>query len=66
MFPPDLLCPPATSHALAAAWKDAEVRIYHDAGHAFLNPDHGMGHEESARDAWPRAVAFLKSHTAQT
>jgi len=50
---------------LRGAGKDAEVRIYHDAGHAFLNPDHGMGHEESARDAWPRAVAFLKSHTAQ-
>jgi carboxymethylenebutenolidase len=50
---------------LKAAGKDAEVRVYPDAGHAFMNPDHGMGHEESAQDAWPRAVAFLKSHVTQ-
>jgi carboxymethylenebutenolidase len=47
---------------LKAAGKDAEVRVYPDAGHAFLNPEHGMGHEESAQDAWPRAVEFLRSH----
>lgn len=41
------------------AGKDFDVRIY-DAGHAFLNPDHGMGNEAAAADAWPRAVAFLK------
>ncbi len=43
-----------------AAGKDAEFRIYKDAGHAFLNPDHGDMHEPSAKDAWTRAVAFFK------
>ncbi len=43
------------------AGKDITVKIY-DAGHAFLNPNHGDGHEESAADAWPRAVNFLRSH----
>ncbi|HUS14792.1 MAG TPA: dienelactone hydrolase family protein [Chloroflexia bacterium] len=49
---------------LQAAGKDADVRVYPEAGHAFLNPAHGMRHEESAQDAWPRAVAFLKKHVA--
>ncbi len=47
---------------LTTAGKDAEVRIYPEAGHAFLNPAHGALHEESAKDAWPKAVAFLKDH----
>jgi carboxymethylenebutenolidase len=34
----------------------------YDAGHAFINPDHGMGDEASAKDAWPKAVNFLKDH----
>ena len=51
---------------LQAAGKDAEIRIYPEAGHAFLNPDHGMGHEDSARDAWPRAVQFLKTHVVKS
>lgn len=42
------------------AGKDVEVRIYPNAGHAFNNPDHGMGNAEAARDAWARAVAFFK------
>ncbi|HMA36984.1 MAG TPA: dienelactone hydrolase family protein, partial [Chloroflexia bacterium] len=50
---------------LKDAGKDAEVRVYPEASHAFLNPDHGMGHAESAQDAWPRAVQFLKSHVAK-
>ncbi len=29
----DLLCPPATSHALAAVWREAEIRIVEGAGH---------------------------------
>lgn len=44
-----------------SAGKDITVRTY-DAGHAFLNPDHGMGNKAAADDAWPRAVAFLKEH----
>src|SRR5260370_5651226 len=30
------------------------------AGHAFINPAHGMGNEKAAREAWPLAVNFLK------
>lgn len=30
----DLLCPPATSHALAARWPDAEIRHVEQAGHS--------------------------------
>jgi len=43
------------------AGKQYEVITY-PAGHAFVNPSHGMGDEASARDAWARAVAFLKEH----
>ena len=42
-----------------AADKDYTVKIY-DAGHAFLNPDHGMGNEKAAADAWSLAIQFLK------
>jgi carboxymethylenebutenolidase len=41
------------------AGKDYTVKVY-DAGHAFLNPDHGMGNEQAATDAWSRAIRFLK------
>jgi proline iminopeptidase len=34
----DLLCPPATSHALAAAWGNATVRIVDVAGHSLGEP----------------------------
>jgi proline iminopeptidase len=34
----DLLCPPATSHALAAAWGNASVRIVDAAGHSLGEP----------------------------
>ncbi|GCE27394.1 hypothetical protein KDA_28780 [Dictyobacter alpinus] len=44
-----------------SAGKDYTVRVY-DAGHAFINPTHGMGNEQAAADAWPRAVGFLKDH----
>jgi carboxymethylenebutenolidase len=43
------------------AGKDYTVKVY-DAGHAFLNPDHGMGNEAAAAEAWPLAVNFLKDH----
>ncbi|MGH2480518.1 MAG: dienelactone hydrolase family protein [Ktedonobacteraceae bacterium] len=44
-----------------AAGKDLTVKIY-DAGHAFLNPDHGMGNEAAAAAAWPVAIDFLRAH----
>lgn len=43
------------------AHKDFTLKEY-DAGHAFLNPVHGMGNAEAAADAWPRTVAFLREH----
>ena len=43
------------------AGKDITVKVY-DAGHAFINPDHGMGNEKAAAEAWPLAVSFLKKH----
>ena len=43
------------------AGKDITVKVY-DAGHAILNPDHGMGNEKAAAEAWPLAVNFLKHH----
>jgi len=45
--------------------KEGQVLVY-DAGHAFMNPDHGMGDEKAAQAAWPRMVQFLKSHVAQS
>lgn len=44
-----------------AEGKDLTVKIY-DAGHAFINPAHGMGNERAAAEAWPLAVNFLKQH----
>jgi carboxymethylenebutenolidase len=43
----------------AQAGKAYEALTY-PAGHAFVNPAHGMGDAEAAREAWTRAVAFLK------
>lgn len=48
-------------HMYKAAGKDLTVKIY-NAGHAFINPHHGMGNEKAATDAWPVAVNFLKEH----
>jgi proline iminopeptidase len=49
----DLLCPPATSHALAAAWPEAEVRLVEGAGHSLYDP--------GVRDAVMKAIADLAS-----
>ena len=48
-------------HMYEEAGKDITVKAF-DAGHAFLNPDHGMGNEKAAAEAWPLAVNFLKQH----
>lgn len=47
----DLLCPPRTSHALAAVWRDAEVRIVEGAGHTLYDP--------GVRNAVMRAIADM-------
>ena len=49
----DLLCPPATSHALGAAWPEAEIRVVGGAGHTLYDP--------GVRDAVMKAVADLAS-----
>ncbi|MEH2482913.1 proline iminopeptidase [Nitrobacteraceae bacterium AZCC 2146] len=49
----DFLCPPATSHALAAQWPAAEIRIVEGAGHSLYDP--------GVRDAVMKAIADLAS-----
>jgi proline iminopeptidase len=49
----DLLCPPATSHALCAVWPDSDVRLVEGAGHSLYDP--------GVRDAVMRAIADLAS-----
>jgi len=47
----DLLCPPATSHALAAVWREAEMRFVEEAGHTLYDP--------GVRNAVMRAIADM-------
>ena len=49
----DLLCPPVTSHALAAVWPLSEVRFVEGAGHWLYGP--------GVRDAVMKAIADLAS-----
>jgi proline iminopeptidase len=49
----DLLCPPATSRALGAVWRDAEIRLVEGAGHTLYDP--------GVRDAVMKAIADLAS-----
>ena len=49
----DLLCPPATSHALAAAWPNSQIRFAEGAGHSLYDP--------GVRDAVMKAIADLAS-----
>ena len=49
----DLLCPPATSHALKAVWPGSEIRLVESAGHSLY--DRGI------RDAVMKAIADLAS-----
>ena len=51
----DLLCPPATSHALASAWGHAEIRIVESAGHSLYDP--------GVRDAVMKAIADMATKT---
>ena len=53
----DLLCPPATSHALAAVWREAEIRFVEGAGHTLYDP--------GVRDAVMKAVADMASRTGK-
>ena len=49
----DLLCPPATSHALGALWPTSEVRFVEGAGHSLYDP--------GIRDAVMKAISDLAS-----
>jgi proline iminopeptidase len=51
----DLLCPPATSHALGALWREAEIRFVEGAGHTLYDP--------GVRDAVMKAIADMASRT---
>ena len=51
----DLLCPPATSHALGAVWREAEIRFAEGAGHMLYDP--------GVRDAVMKAIADLASRS---
>ena len=50
---------------LQSAGRDFEIVQYPDAGHAFFNDSRPeMYRPEAARDAWPRAVGYLKERLA--
>src|SRR3982075_2300876 len=49
----DLLCPPATSHALGAVWPDSEIRFVEGAGHSL--------YDAGVRGAVMKAIADLAS-----
>jgi proline iminopeptidase len=53
----DLLCPPATAHALGAVWHDAEIRFVEGAGHTLYDP--------GVRDAVMKAVADIASKVSR-
>src|SRR5260370_13998741 len=42
-----------------AAGTDYTAKVY-DASHAFMNPDHGMGNEQAAAEAWPLTRHFVR------
>ena len=49
----DLLCPPATSHALGALWPESEIRVVEGAGHSLYDP--------GIRDTVMKAIADMAS-----
>jgi proline iminopeptidase len=53
----DLLCPPATSHALGAMWPTSEIRVVEGAGHSLYSP--------GVRDAVMRSIADIASKVAR-
>jgi proline iminopeptidase len=53
----DLLCPPATSHALQARWPESEIRLVESAGHSLYDP--------GIRDAVMRAISDLASEISR-
>ncbi len=42
--------------------KNYRVIVYPNAGHAFMNPDHGKGNADAAADAFAELIAFFKQY----
>lgn len=57
---------PEVAAAMKAANKPYETKIYQGAGHAFFNDTGDRYDPQSAADAWPRAVAFLRENLKAT
>jgi len=53
----DLLCPPATAHALASRWSEAELRIVERAGHTLYDP--------GVRNAVMKSIADVATRVEQ-
>jgi len=53
----DLLCPPSTSAALAARWREADIRVVEAAGHNLYDP--------GIRDAVMKAIADVAARAVQ-
>jgi proline iminopeptidase len=53
----DLLCPPASAHALGAAWPASEIRVVEAAGHSLYS--------SGVRDAVMRSIADMASKTTR-
>ena len=51
---------PAFEKALKEASVDYEMYIYEGAAHAFFNDTSNRYHEEAAKLAWKRTIAFFK------
>lgn len=41
---------------------NSKLLVYPNAGHAFMNPEHGMGNPAAAADAFAELIAFLKKN----
>ena len=48
--------------SLKGAGKAAEIVLYADADHGFMCDERPSYHAAHAKEAWPKAVAFLKQH----
>ena len=52
----------AARQAFKDSGKQITVKVYKDAGHAFLNNTHGSYNEAAAKEAWQLAVDFFKQN----
>jgi len=62
----DQSIPPADVEAIRARLTELEktfdIQVYPNAGHAFFNEARSQYHAESAKAAWPRALAWFEQH----